>query len=68
MKEQWLKVNYYSEENKIKISRIIEIEWEITNAVQNGHRCHLGDIFKDKRNEMNKLRKELTGTYNSPQY
>jgi hypothetical protein len=59
MREKWLKVNLYSEVNKPKISRIIQIESEITDAVMNGHKCHLGDIFRDKRNEMLRLRAEI---------
>lgn len=61
MKDKWLKVNLYSEENKPKISRIIKIESELTEAVRNGHKAHLGDEFREKRNEMIKLRKEITG-------
>lgn len=60
MKEKWLGVNLYDEEIKPKISRIIQIEMEITNAIQNGHRAHWGDEFRDKRNEMIRLRKEIT--------
>jgi Mg2+ and Co2+ transporter CorA len=59
MRDKWLSVDVYSEENKKRISRIIEIEWELTEAIRAGHKSHWGDQFKEKRNEMVKLRKEL---------
>jgi hypothetical protein len=59
MKEKWLAVNLYNEKNKPKISRIIQIEWELTEAVRAGHKSYWGDQFKEKRNEMLQLRKEL---------
>jgi hypothetical protein len=37
-------------------SQIIKIESEITIAIINGHRPYHGDIFEDKRNELNTLR------------
>ena len=61
MKEKWLKVDLYKNDNLPKISRIIQIEMELTEAVMKGHKCHWGDVFKEKRNEMIKLRKELIG-------
>lgn len=61
MKNKWSSVNLYSEENKPKISRIIQIELELTEAVMNGHKAHLGDQYKDKRNEMIRLRSEIIG-------
>ena len=42
-----------------KIGRIIKIEWEITEAIRNGHKSHWGDEFKEKRNEAEKYRKEI---------
>jgi hypothetical protein len=59
MTDKWLKVNLYSEENNDKVSRIIKIDWEITEAIRNGHRPHMGDEFKEIRNEMLRLRKEI---------
>lgn len=59
MVSKWSNVNLYSEENKPKVSRIISLEMEITNAVMNGHKPHMGDEFKEKRNEIIRLRKEL---------
>jgi hypothetical protein len=60
MKEKWLGVNLYDEQNKAKISRIIQIELEIIEAIRAGHQAHWGDKFKEKRNEMLRLRKEIT--------
>lgn len=59
MKEKWLSVNLYDEEIKPKISKIIQIEWELTEAIRNGHKSYWGDQFRDKRNEMIKLRNEI---------
>jgi Mg2+ and Co2+ transporter CorA len=59
MTKKWLKVNQYKEENKEKISRIIQIEWELTEAIRAGHKSHWGDQFRDKRNEMIRLRNEI---------
>lgn len=59
MKEKWKGVDLYSEENRPKVSRIIQIEWEITEAVRKGHKAYWGDEFREKRNEMLQLRKEL---------
>lgn len=51
--------NYYSPENNPKVSRILKLEYEITKAVMDGHKPHLGDEFKEKRKELKQLRKEL---------
>lgn len=59
MTKKWLMVNQYKEENKEKISRIIQIEWELTEAIRAGHKSHWGDQFRDKRNEMIRLRNEI---------
>ena len=59
MKGKWLNVNLYDEQNKPKISRIIQIEMELTEAIRNGHKSFWGDQFREKRNEMLQLRKEL---------
>ena len=59
MKGKWLNVNLYDERNKPKISRIIQIEMELTEAIRNGHKAFWGDAFREKRNEMLQLRKEL---------
>jgi hypothetical protein len=59
MKEKWTSLNYYNERNKEKISKIIKIEWELTEAIRNGHKAFWGDEFREKRNEMLQLRKEL---------
>ena len=59
MKEKWTKLNHYTETNKEKISKIIKIEWELTEAIRNGHKAFWGDQFREKRNEMLQLRKEL---------
>lgn len=64
MKEKWVGVNLYDEQIKPKISRIIQIELEITEAIRAGHQAHWGDGFRDKRNEMLRLRKEITDEYN----
>lgn len=61
MEDKWKGINLYSEENKKKISRIIEIELKITEAIRNGHQSHWGDQFRDERNEMLRLRKEILG-------
>lgn len=59
MKEEWSKVNLYSDENRPKISRIIEIEYELTEAVMKGHKSYMGDEYKEKRMEMYRLRREV---------
>ena len=59
MKEKWTRLNYYTETNKEKISKIIKIEWELTEAIRSGHKAFWGDEFREKRNEMLQLRKEL---------
>lgn len=59
MKEKWIGINLYDERNKPKISRIIKIEWELTEAIRNGHKAFWGDEFREKRNEMLQLRKEI---------
>ena len=52
--------NEYEPSISQKISRIIKIEWEITEALSNGHKSHLGDEFKEKRIEAERLRKEIS--------
>lgn len=37
-------------------SIIIKYEWEMTEAVMKGHRPHMGDMFKEKRQEVKRLR------------
>lgn len=37
-------------------SRIIELEHEITSAIINGHRPYVGDVYQEKRIELNTLR------------
>ena len=64
MTDKWLKVDQYKEGNGEKISRIIKIEWELTEAIRAGHKSHWGDQFKEKRNEMLRLRKELLNENN----
>lgn len=59
MKEKWLKIDLYGEDNKAKISRIIQIESKLTEAIRNGHKAHLGDEFREIRNEMLRLRQEI---------
>lgn len=59
MKEEWSKVNLYSDENRPKISRIIEIEYELTEAVMKGHKSYMGDEYREKRMEMYRLRREV---------
>jgi len=54
--------NEYTPENKDKISRIVQIEWEITTAIREGHKSFYGDKFKEKREEAIRLRREI-GVY-----
>jgi hypothetical protein len=61
MEYKWKGINLYSEENNKKISRIIQIEWKITEAIRNGHKSYWGDQFREERNEMLQLRKEILG-------
>ena len=42
--------------NEKLISRIIEIEYEITSEVLKGHKPFVGDHLEFKRNEVNTLR------------
>lgn len=60
MREKWSGIDLYSEVNKPKISKIIQIELELTEAIRNGHKAHMGDEYKEKRNEMIRLRMEIT--------
>jgi len=55
--------NEYSLEVRSKISRIIQIELEITNAVREGHKPFFGDKFKEKREEAIQLRREVSIYY-----
>lgn len=59
MKEEWSKVNLYSDENRPKISRIIKIEYELTEAIMKGHKSYMGDEYREKRMEMYRLRREV---------
>lgn len=43
------------------ISRIIDLEYEITSAIINGHKPSVDDIFQEKRNELNTLRCVIFG-------
>lgn len=47
------------------ISKIIEIEYEITTSIINGHRPYIGDCFESKRTELKLLRCFVFG-YESP--
>jgi hypothetical protein len=42
-----------------KISKVIALELEITEAVMHGHKPTDGDIYEEKRRELIRLRKEL---------
>ena len=42
-----------------KLSRIIELELKITDALSKGHRASDSDKFKSDREELEKLREEL---------
>lgn len=59
MREKWVGINLYEEEVKPKISKIIQIEWELTEAIRSGHKSYWGDEFREKRNEMIRLRNEI---------
>ena len=52
-------INLYSEENQKILSRIVELEYGITKAVFNGHKCSDNDIFKESREELKNLRKQI---------
>ena len=49
----------YSAEHQEKISRIIELDLEMTRAIIKGHRPHHGDEFQAHRDELLKLRIEV---------
>ncbi len=51
--------NLYSEENQKILSRIVELEYQITKALFNGFKSHDNDIFKESREELKKLRKQI---------
>ena len=42
-----------------KISRILKLELEITEAIFHGHKPNAEDIYKEKREELKRLRKEI---------
>lgn len=43
--------------NEIELfRRIVQIEYEITKAVRNGHRPFIGDKYQEQRSELNILR------------
>lgn len=45
--------------NDPRASRILELELELTRAVISGHRPAENDEYKEKRKELERLRKEL---------
>lgn len=45
--------------NDPRSSRILELELELTRAVINGHRPEEDDKYKEKREELERLRREL---------
>ena len=40
MQNRWNKVKYWKKENLDKISKIIKIQWEIAEAIREGHKSH----------------------------
>lgn len=42
-----------------KLSRIVQLELEITEALSKGHKAAEDDQFKEHREELKKLREEL---------
>lgn len=44
--------------NDPRISRIIELEWIVTEAVLHGHKASEGDEYEELRKEMKALRLE----------
>lgn len=42
-----------------RISRILKLELEITEAIYHGHKPNAEDIYKEKREELKRLREEL---------
>lgn len=46
-----------------KISRILKLELEITRAVINGHIASEDDQYKEKREELERLREEVDPTF-----
>ena len=46
-----------------RISRIIELELELTRAVINGHTPSEDDQYKEKREELKRLREEVDPTF-----
>lgn len=46
-----------------KISKILKLELEITRAVINGHNPTEGDQYKEKREELERLREEVDPTF-----
>ena len=47
-----------------RISRVIELELEITEAIFKGHKPSENDQFGESRKELRKLREELFGKKN----
>jgi hypothetical protein len=45
--------------NDPRISRIIKLELEITEALSKGHKASVEDQFKFHREELDRLRKQL---------
>lgn len=46
-----------------KISRILKLELEITEAIFHGHRPSEDDQYKEKREELKRLREEVDPTF-----
>ena len=50
----------FNKETEDKLSRIIKLELEITEALSKGHKASENDQFKEYREELKKLREELS--------
>lgn len=46
-----------------RISRILKLELEITEAIFHGHNPTEDDIYKEKRKELERLREEVDPTF-----
>ena len=51
--------DFYHPENIEKISRVLEIELQLTTAVIAGHQAHNADEFRFLRKEIEALRSQL---------
>ena len=58
MENRWVKESYNKEVNE-KITRILKIELEITDAVRNGLQASTSDEYREVRKECEQLRKEI---------